>query len=240
MNTRPNTKWERRLSLVFTTKYLTHTAREGLRAFFQGLTPRVCVFVPPPVPPPTTSATANATTSATANATTSATASATASAIASATASATTSATTTLNRIHLNLNLNLNMSLNLNLIPPPFPFTPSSRPTQLLTYSAVKFSLFSLYEQFRSILGSPFLAGGMAGALNAVVSCPQDLLKSQVRAYLHARVRECCVPELLSVGVNKLPIFSHAHTLTNHAPVNPPSSFRCRSRVVLMRTEGRW
>mmetsp|Transcript_39338 Transcript_39338/g.106240 ORF Transcript_39338/g.106240 Transcript_39338/m.106240 type:complete len:280 (+) Transcript_39338:250-1089(+) len=52
---------------------------------------------------------------------------------------------------------------------------------RLLTYSAVKFSLFSLYEHFRSIVGSSFVAGGMAGALNAAVSCPQDLLKSQLQ-----------------------------------------------------------
>ena len=45
----------------------------------------------------------------------------------------------------------------------------------------VKFSLFSLYERFRVRVGSDLLAGGMAGAMNAAISCPSDLLKSQVR-----------------------------------------------------------
>ena len=52
---------------------------------------------------------------------------------------------------------------------------------RLLSYSIVKFSLFSLFEQFRVITGSPATAGALAGAFNSVLSCPQDLLKSQLQ-----------------------------------------------------------
>ena len=53
---------------------------------------------------------------------------------------------------------------------------------RLLTYSAVKLSLFSLYE--RSLVlcnGSPAAAGALAGAANTVLSCPQDILKSRLQ-----------------------------------------------------------
>ena len=49
---------------------------------------------------------------------------------------------------------------------------------RLATYSAVKFSLFSLYERFLVMSGgSTFIAGACAGAVNSLVSCPQDVLK---------------------------------------------------------------
>ena len=53
---------------------------------------------------------------------------------------------------------------------------------RLLSYSAVKLSLFSLYE--RSLVlcnGSPAAAGALAGAANTVLSCPQDVLKSRLQ-----------------------------------------------------------
>lgn len=53
---------------------------------------------------------------------------------------------------------------------------------RLATYSAVKLSLFSLYESWKPHCnGSPALAGGLAGACNTVVSCPQDVLKSRLQ-----------------------------------------------------------
>ena len=51
---------------------------------------------------------------------------------------------------------------------------------RLLTYSVVKFSLFSLYEKFFDSFDSTFLAGACAGALNTAVSCPQDVLKTSL------------------------------------------------------------
>jgi solute carrier family 25 carnitine/acylcarnitine transporter 20/29 len=71
-------------------------------------------------------------------------------------------------------------------------FTP-----RLLTYSLVKFSLFSLYERARAPphgghAGVPGLglsvlpAGALAGGLNTVVSCPQDVLKSRLQMQIVA------------------------------------------------------
>ena len=56
---------------------------------------------------------------------------------------------------------------------------------RLLTYSAVKASLFALYERLRAAgAGPPWCAGALAGALNTVVSCPQDVLKSQLQVQI--------------------------------------------------------
>jgi solute carrier family 25 carnitine/acylcarnitine transporter 20/29 len=53
---------------------------------------------------------------------------------------------------------------------------------RLLAYSVVKLSLFSLYEWIKPwCLGSTAVAGALAGACNTIVSCPQDLLKSQLQ-----------------------------------------------------------
>jgi hypothetical protein len=53
---------------------------------------------------------------------------------------------------------------------------------RLATYSAVKFSLFSLYERFLGLTqGNTFAAGAIAGGINSLVSCPQDVLKSQLQ-----------------------------------------------------------
>lgn len=52
---------------------------------------------------------------------------------------------------------------------------------RLATYSLVKASLFSLYEGLKATCGSPAAAGFAAGALNTVVSCPQDVIKSQLQ-----------------------------------------------------------
>ncbi|KAL1518844.1 hypothetical protein AB1Y20_003121 [Prymnesium parvum] len=53
---------------------------------------------------------------------------------------------------------------------------------RLLSYSAVKLSLFSLYEAARPFChGSAAAAGALAGAANTIVSCPHDVLKSQLQ-----------------------------------------------------------
>jgi hypothetical protein len=52
---------------------------------------------------------------------------------------------------------------------------------RLLTYSAVKMSLFAIYEGCRPLLGSAAAAGFLAGAINSCVSCPADLIKSQLQ-----------------------------------------------------------
>ena len=53
---------------------------------------------------------------------------------------------------------------------------------RLLSYSFVKLSLFSLYERAKPLCGgSSAAAGALAGAANTLVSCPQDLLKSQMQ-----------------------------------------------------------
>ena len=54
---------------------------------------------------------------------------------------------------------------------------------RLLTNGLVKLSLFSLYERWLPLCGgSPMLAGGLAGACNSLLSCPQDVLKSKLQA----------------------------------------------------------
>lgn len=55
---------------------------------------------------------------------------------------------------------------------------------RLLTYSTVKFCLFSLYEYFKKSTGIVPLAGALAGGINTVISCPQDVLKSQLQVQL--------------------------------------------------------
>lgn len=63
---------------------------------------------------------------------------------------------------------------------------------RLLTYSVVKLSLFALYERWLPVCdGSPLAAGGLAGACNTLVSCPQDVLKSrlQVLRFTHGAQR---------------------------------------------------
>ena len=52
---------------------------------------------------------------------------------------------------------------------------------RLLTYSAVKMSLFALYEGCRPVVGSAAAAGFLAGAINSCVSCPADFIKSQLQ-----------------------------------------------------------
>ena len=49
---------------------------------------------------------------------------------------------------------------------------------RLATYSAVKASLFTLFDKFYRATDSTLLAGGLAGGINTVFSCPQDVLKS--------------------------------------------------------------
>eukprot|EP00966_Prymnesium_polylepis_P192614 4464512-Prymnesium_polylepis.1 len=61
---------------------------------------------------------------------------------------------------------------------------------RLLSYSIVKLSLFSLYERAKPLCGgSPAVAGAMAGAANTLVSCPQDMLKSQLQVRVLAGER---------------------------------------------------
>ena len=65
---------------------------------------------------------------------------------------------------------------------------------RLLTNSLVKISLFTLYEQWLPLCGgSPLLAGGLAGACNSLVSCPQDLLKSRLQVLRVARLSAAAV-----------------------------------------------
>ena len=52
---------------------------------------------------------------------------------------------------------------------------------RLITYPFVKLSLFSLYEHFYARMKSTAAAGACAGALNTVISCPADMLKSQLQ-----------------------------------------------------------
>ena len=52
---------------------------------------------------------------------------------------------------------------------------------RLLTYPIVKLSLFSLYEFFYARTHSTAAAGSCAGALNTAVSCPADVIKSQLQ-----------------------------------------------------------
>lgn len=60
---------------------------------------------------------------------------------------------------------------------------------RLFCYSLVKFSLFSLYERGRSDGGglSVAAAGGLAGMVNTLVSCPQDVLKSRLQVQVVVR-----------------------------------------------------
>jgi len=55
---------------------------------------------------------------------------------------------------------------------------------RLLTYSAVKASLFSLFERFHEASESPAIAGGVAGGLNTIISCPADVLKSRLQVQI--------------------------------------------------------
>ena len=55
---------------------------------------------------------------------------------------------------------------------------------RLCTYSAVKASLFALFERLREATGSVAAAGGLAGGLNTLVSCPQDVLKSRLQVQI--------------------------------------------------------
>ena len=52
---------------------------------------------------------------------------------------------------------------------------------RLATYPLVKLSLFSLFEAFYAQTQSFALAGACAGALNTVVSCPAEVVKSQLQ-----------------------------------------------------------
>ncbi|EOD31802.1 hypothetical protein EMIHUDRAFT_112617 [Emiliania huxleyi CCMP1516] len=52
---------------------------------------------------------------------------------------------------------------------------------RIATYPLVKLSLFSLFEAFYAQTQSFALAGACAGALNTVVSCPADVVKSQLQ-----------------------------------------------------------
>ena len=70
---------------------------------------------------------------------------------------------------------------------------------RLATYSAVKGSLFALYDAARAPRGglglNSFAAGALAGAANTLVSCPQDVLKSQLQVgggERRARARRRC------------------------------------------------
>ena len=52
---------------------------------------------------------------------------------------------------------------------------------RLLTYPFVKLSLFSLYERCFSATGSTAASGAFAGVTNTVISCPADVIKSQLQ-----------------------------------------------------------
>ena len=65
---------------------------------------------------------------------------------------------------------------------------------RLLTYSAVKLSLFSLYESLLPLCGSPAAAGALAGACNTLVACPQDVLKSRLQIVQVSRASRCPAP----------------------------------------------
>lgn len=58
---------------------------------------------------------------------------------------------------------------------------------RLLTYPLVKMSLFSLYEYFFARFQSTAAAGACAGAANTAISCPVDVLKSQIQVERLAR-----------------------------------------------------
>jgi hypothetical protein len=60
---------------------------------------------------------------------------------------------------------------------------------RLLTYGAVKSSLFGLYESFRArsdITTSPALAGALAGLCNTALSCPPEVVKCQCQVHYAA------------------------------------------------------
>mmetsp|Transcript_33232 Transcript_33232/g.95904 ORF Transcript_33232/g.95904 Transcript_33232/m.95904 type:complete len:174 (-) Transcript_33232:987-1508(-) len=54
---------------------------------------------------------------------------------------------------------------------------------RLLTYGVVKSTLFSIYERAHGVCGSTALAGAMAGAVNTLVSCPVEIIKSKLQIY---------------------------------------------------------
>ena len=86
---------------------------------------------------------------------------------------------------------------------------------RLLSYGLVKMSLFTLYERWLPLCGgSPLLAGGLAGACNSVVSCPQDVLKS--------RLQVLRVSRRSATG---------AHCGVPHAPLGPPLGSHAPSPV---------
>ena len=57
---------------------------------------------------------------------------------------------------------------------------------RLLTYSCVKFTLFMLYDELYARTESTVIAGGVAGGINTVISCPQDVLKSRLQMQIAA------------------------------------------------------
>jgi solute carrier family 25 (mitochondrial carnitine/acylcarnitine transporter), member 20/29 len=61
---------------------------------------------------------------------------------------------------------------------------------RLLTYSAVKFSLFQLFERAHAETHSTLAAGALAGAANTLVSCPQDALKSRLQVQVVVRAQQ--------------------------------------------------
>mmetsp|Transcript_19053 Transcript_19053/g.49177 ORF Transcript_19053/g.49177 Transcript_19053/m.49177 type:complete len:264 (-) Transcript_19053:168-959(-) len=56
---------------------------------------------------------------------------------------------------------------------------------RILTYGAVKASLFALYETFRGGDLAPASAGALAGACNALPSCPPEVVKSRCQVSMH-------------------------------------------------------
>eukprot|EP00306_Pavlova_sp_CCMP459_P016998 CAMPEP_0185208410 /NCGR_PEP_ID=MMETSP1140-20130426/61989_1 /TAXON_ID=298111 /ORGANISM="Pavlova sp., Strain CCMP459" /LENGTH=223 /DNA_ID=CAMNT_0027776127 /DNA_START=63 /DNA_END=734 /DNA_ORIENTATION=- len=67
---------------------------------------------------------------------------------------------------------------------------------RLLTYGAVKMSLFGFYEHFRRDTWglSPAAAGALAGLSNSVMSCPADVVKSR------------CQVAMLQAGAGSAPV----------------------------------
>ena len=77
---------------------------------------------------------------------------------------------------------------------------------RLATYSLVKASLFSLFEHFYTLTGSATVAGGIAGGMNTLLSCPADVLKSRLQV------------QVATKGPYRGPLGTAQHLLRAHGP----------------------
>jgi solute carrier family 25 carnitine/acylcarnitine transporter 20/29 len=91
---------------------------------------------------------------------------------------------------------------------------------RLATYSAVKFSLFSLYEHFLGLTnGNTFAAGAIAGGINSIISCPQEVLKAQLQMQIMSRARPIITSDAHAAASGRGyrgPMWTITHLLKRH------------------------